>query len=117
MRTVSGSSLEKLRPRTLRADAQQPVEAAFDKVVSLIRAARQRASQIVNTELIDLYWHIGKYLHRKIEVDGWAKGTVVQLAAYIALREPCARGFSSQNLWRMRQFFQAYRLRENSQLG
>ena len=63
----------------------------------------------VNTELIDLYWLIGEYLHHKIEADGWANGTVVQLAGYIAQREPGMRGFSPQNLWRMRQFFEAYR--------
>ncbi len=40
---------------------------------------------------------------------GWAKSTVTQLAAYIATREPGLRGFSPQNLWRMRQFFEAYR--------
>ena len=84
------------------------VEAAFGEVVSLIRAARQRAVQAVNTGVIDLYWSIGQYLHHKIEADGWAKGTVVQLAGYIAQREPGKRGFSSQNLWRMRQFFEAY---------
>jgi len=85
------------------ASADASVEAAFSEVVNLIRAARQRAAQVVNTEVIDLYWRIGQYLHHKIEADGWAKGTVVQLAAYIA-----KRGFSSQNLWRMRQFFEAY---------
>lgn len=85
------------------------VEGAFDEVVELIRAARQQAVRAVNTELIELYWRIGDYLHRKIESDGWAKGTVVRLAAYIAQREPGLRGFSSQNLWRMRQFFLAYR--------
>ena len=84
------------------------VEAAFGEVVSLIRAARQRADQAVNTGVIDLYWSIGQYLHHKIEADGWAKGTVVQLAGYIAQREPGKRGFSAQNLWRMRQFFEAY---------
>ena len=78
------------------------------EVVSLIRAARQRAAQVVNTEVIDLYWRIGQYLHHKIEADGWAKGTVVQLAAYVAQREPGKLGFSSQNLWRMRQIFEAY---------
>ena len=31
-----------------------------------------------------------------------------QVAAYIAQRESGRRGFSAQNLWRMRQFFQAY---------
>ena len=86
-----------------------PVERAFDEIVELIRASRQQAARAVNTEMIDLYWCIGDYLHRKIEADGWAKGTVVQLAAYIAQREPGQRGFSPQNLWRMRQFFLAYR--------
>jgi predicted nuclease of restriction endonuclease-like (RecB) superfamily len=83
-------------------------ETAFAEVVGLIRTGRQRAAQATNTEMIDLYWHIGQYLHQKIEADGWAKGTVVQLAAYIARREPGKRGYSAQNLWRMRQFFQAY---------
>jgi len=58
--------------------------------------------------MIDLYWAIGQHLHHKIESDGWAKSTVMQLAAYIAQREPALRGFSAQNLWRMRQFFEAY---------
>jgi predicted nuclease of restriction endonuclease-like (RecB) superfamily len=86
-----------------------PDESAFDEVVELIRSARQQVARAVNSELIELYWSIGDYLHRKIESDGWAKGTVVQLAAYIAQREPGLRGFSPQNLWRMRQFFVAYR--------
>ena len=86
-----------------------PVEAGFAEVVSLIRDARRRAAQAVNKTLIDLYWRVGEYLHFKIEADGWSKGTVVQLAAYIAQREPGIRGFSPQNLWRMRQFFETYR--------
>jgi predicted nuclease of restriction endonuclease-like (RecB) superfamily len=94
---------------TPAAAANSPVEAAFAEVVNLIQTARQRAWQAVNTDLIDLYWRIGDYLHHKIEADGWAKGTVVQLATYIAQREPGLRGFSPQNLWRMRQFFEAYR--------
>lgn len=89
--------------------APAPVETAFAEVVKLIHASRQQAMRAVNTELIDLYWRIGEYLHHKIEADGWAKGTVVQLAGYIAQREPGVRGFSPQNLWRMRQFFETYR--------
>ena len=95
-------------PARTAAVAGAPIETAFGEVVQLIHAARQRAAQAVNAELIDLYWRIGQYLHHKIEADGWAQGTVVQLAAYIAQREPGRRGFSAQNLWRMRQFFQAY---------
>jgi predicted nuclease of restriction endonuclease-like (RecB) superfamily len=85
-----------------------PVEDDFAEIVNLIQSARRRAVQAVNTELIDLYWRIGDYLHQKIKSEGWAKGTVVQLAACIAQREPGLRGFSPQNLWRMRQFFETY---------
>jgi predicted nuclease of restriction endonuclease-like (RecB) superfamily len=98
------------RSRTTAKSAAAPtVEVAFDEVVELIRAARHQAARAVNTGLIELYWRIGDYLHHKIESDGWAKGTVVGLAAHIARREPGQRGFSPQNLWRMRQFFVAYR--------
>ena len=108
MSKVSKGRLSDSPSAAMGVTAKEPVEAAFGEVVKLIRAARQHAAQVVNTEVIDLYWRIGQYLHHKIEADGWAKGTVVQLAAYVAQREPGRRGFSSQNLWRMRQFFEAY---------
>ena len=104
----SKTAIRARSPARAAAVAGAPIETAFGEVVQLIHAARQRAAQAVNAELIDLYWRIGQYLHHKIEADGWAQGTVVQLAAYIAQREPGRRGFSAQNLWRMRQFFQAY---------
>lgn len=82
--------------------------AAFGEVVKLIQGARQRVARVANSEVIGLYWRIGCYLHQRIEADGWAKSTIEKLAAYIARREPGRRGFSAQNLWRMRQFFLAY---------
>ena len=109
MKKKKPSTDSMIAPAVVAVTAPVPVEPAFVDVVNLIHAARQRAYQAVNTELIDLYWSIGKYLHHKIEADGWAKGTVVQLAQYIAQREPGLRGFSPQNLWRMRQFFDVYR--------
>ncbi len=81
---------------------------AFAEVIGLIREARQRAVKTINTELINLYWRIGKYVHQRIKTDGWAKGTVEQLAIYIARSESGLRGFSAQNLWRMRQFYEVY---------
>lgn len=83
--------------------------AAFDEVLHLIEAARQRAFQAANTELIDLYWNVGAYVSRKVVSDGWGNGTVLELSAYIRKRQPGVRGFSPQNLWRMRQFYEAYR--------
>lgn len=84
-------------------------EAAFSEVLRFIEAARQRASKAVNTNLIDLYWQVGEYISSRIAENGWGKGTVSALAAFIAKHHPGQRGFSPQNLWRMRQFFEAYR--------
>lgn len=37
------------------------------------------------------------------------KGTVLSLAAFVQSKRPGISGFSPQNIWRMRQFFDAYR--------
>jgi hypothetical protein len=76
----------------------------FTEVVQFIEAARQRVNRTVNAELIDLYWQIGEYVSQKIATDTWGKSTVKALAEYIQLHQPGLRGFSPQNIWRMRQF-------------
>ena len=84
-------------------------ETAFAEVVNLIQSARQKAFQAVNTTLIELYWHIGEFVSRKIETAEWGDGVVEQLAAYIARTQPGLRGFTRPNLFRMRQFYDTYR--------
>ena len=81
----------------------------FGMVVSMIREARQRAYRAANSELINLYWKVGEYLSNRMHSDGWGKGVVVQLAAYIQSKEPNAKGFSDKNLWRMKQFYETYK--------
>lgn len=85
------------------------VNEEFDEVVKLIEKARLRVSHVVNAELIDLYWVVGEYVSRKIAAEKWGKGTVQALADYIQTRQPGMRGFSAQNIWRMRQFYETYR--------
>ena len=90
------------------AGTKRPSQADFDRVLGLIDAARARAIAAVNTTLIDLYWSVGEYISRKIAQDVWGQGTVNALAEYIRSRQPNAKGFSAQNLRRMRQFFETY---------
>ncbi len=104
-----GKSAPKARAPLVKTVSAMPVQAYFAEIVSLIEQARQRAYQVVNTTMIDLYWEVGKAISRRIESDGWGKGTVGELALYIQRKQPGVRGFSPQNLWRMRQFFDAYR--------
>jgi predicted nuclease of restriction endonuclease-like (RecB) superfamily len=83
-------------------------EPAFAEIAALIASAQRRAVAAVNSTLVDLYWTIGETISRRIATDGWGKGTVTALAAYVQARNPGVQGFSPQNLWRMRQFFEAY---------
>ena len=84
-------------------------EATFSEVVRLIATARERATQDVNTALIDLYWKVGEIISHKIEAAEWGDGVVARLAQFIARTEPGLRGFTRRNLFRMRQFYEAYR--------
>jgi len=84
-------------------------QADFEEVAALIAAARQRAVQAVNTTLIDLYWQVGQTISRKIEQAQWGDGVVAQLAGHLARTQPGLRGFTTRNLFRMRQFYEAYR--------
>ena len=81
----------------------------FAEVLGHIQQARQRVFAQVNTALIDLYWRIGQTLSHKVAQGGWGKGVVAELARYIAQADPSLKGFSDKNLWRMKQFFEAYR--------
>lgn len=85
------------------------VENQFAEIISLISRSRAKAYQAANRELIDLYWNIGAYISRRIESEGWGKGTVSQLAEFIQKREPGISGFSDKNLWRMKQFYETYK--------
>jgi predicted nuclease of restriction endonuclease-like (RecB) superfamily len=84
-------------------------QADFDDITALISAARQRAVQAVNTTLIELYWQVGQTISRKIGQAQWGDGVVAQLAAHLSRTQPGLRGFTRANLFRMRQFYEAYR--------
>ena len=85
-----------------------PQPADFADIARLIATARQQAVQAVNTLLIELYWQIGERISRKIAAAEWGDGVVDQLARYLAQTQPGLRGFTRANLFRMRQFYEAY---------
>ena len=58
--------------------------------------------------MIDLYWRIGEYISNKSKEAGWGSRTVQHLSNFLQETEPNSKGFSSQNLWRMKQFYETY---------
>lgn len=87
----------------------------FIEITHLIVTAKNNAYRAVNKELVNLYWQIGAYLSNKVKQDEWGKSVVKELAKFIQQTEPSIRGFSSQNLWRMKQFYETYQ--DNSKLS
>jgi predicted nuclease of restriction endonuclease-like (RecB) superfamily len=85
---------------------------SFGEIIALIDSSRQRAIQAVNTALVELYWEIGAVISRKLSDAEWGDGVVQGLADHIALTHPGLRGFTRANLFRMRQFHEAYPDRE-----
>lgn len=81
----------------------------FEHVLGLIKQAQYKAASAVNSVVIDLYWQIGKYVSEKIAADGWGNSTVDSLSEYILSQEPGARGYSSQNIRRMKYFYETYK--------
>jgi predicted nuclease of restriction endonuclease-like (RecB) superfamily len=58
---------------------------------------------------VGLYWELGAYLSKKIVSAEWGDGVVDELAATIARQYPGMRGYTRPNLFRLRQFYGAYR--------
>ncbi|WP_244281265.1 PDDEXK nuclease domain-containing protein [Flavobacterium plurextorum] len=85
------------------------IQEEFTDIIQLIKQSRSNAITAVNTEMINLYWNIGQYIHNRIETEEWGKSVVKELADFLQKSEPDLKGFSDKNLWRMKQFYQTYK--------
>lgn len=81
----------------------------FVDIIQLIKQSQENAIRAVNTELINLYWSIGKHIYTKLKNSEWGDSVVVELAKYIQQNEPEIKGFSDKNIWRMKQFYETYK--------
>ena len=81
----------------------------FENIIAIIEQSKTRAIRAVNAEMIEMYWQIGKYISEKTDNDGWGKGVVQDFANFLKKAYPSASGFSAQNIWRMKQFYETYK--------
>ena len=95
--------------RQERGLAEHPDEQTFSEITRLIAESQEKAIRSANTVLIDLYWTVGEIIGRKIASAEWGDAVVPKLASYIERTQPGLRGFTRANLFRMRQFYEAYR--------
>ena len=88
---------------------------AFEEVIAIIERSRENAFRAVNHELISMYWEIGRYVSEKVTADKWGKSVVQEFSQFIQSHFVGIKGFSPQNVWRMKQFYEIYS--ENEKLS
>ncbi len=83
---------------------RQFIEDLKTRVVS----ARISAARAVNSDLILLYWDIGRGIVEKQQALGWGESVVETVAADLQQAFPATTGFSPRNLRDMKRLYLAY---------
>jgi len=78
------------------------------KVKQEVRSARVRAARVINSELIEMYWRIGRLILSRQEQQGWGSGVIDRLAADLRAEFPGMKGFARRSLVYMRTFAAAW---------
>ena len=81
----------------------------FSKLITIIDDARSRALKAVNAELIQMYRDVGACLSDLCAQSEFGDGIIDQVASFIARENPNIKGFNRRGLYRMKQFYEAYR--------
>jgi len=82
-----------------------------------IRNSQVKAALKVNSELLALYWELGKAITEKQIQSNWGDRIITQLAADLSSEFPDMNGFSATNLKYIRRWYQFYRLTEQPGIG
>jgi predicted nuclease of restriction endonuclease-like (RecB) superfamily len=75
---------------------------------SKIHAAQTKVALSVNSQLLELYWEIGKDITERQENTDWGSKFIEQTAIELKNEFPEIRGFSRRNLYAIRQWYKFY---------
>ena len=90
------------------SDELLPNMEEFALALDIIEKAKRRAIHAANAEMIQMYWEIGEYVSRQVKNGCWGKSIVKEFSAFLQAHYPASKGFSPQNIWRMKQFYETY---------
>jgi len=91
----------------MKDNFQQYAE-VLDSLKQRIKRARQKASLLVNTELLYTYWELGNTLLEQKKSAGWGQKIIANLAMDLKLEFPDMKGLSQRNLIYMQTFAGAW---------
>jgi len=73
-----------------------------------IQTAQTRAVLAINSELVRLYWDIGRIIDQRQKTEGWGAAVIPRLAFELKNEMPELKGFSERNIKRMLSFYREY---------
>ena len=85
----------------------------FQELIEIIERSRNKAFLSLNIGMILMYWEVGAYISDKVKNNDWGRSVVDEFSQFIKINRPEIKGFSSSNVWRMRQYYETYQGNEN----
>lgn len=80
----------------------------LDDLKARVRSARLKAAVTVNSELVLLYWSIGRDILARQQSEGWGAKVIDRLGRDLQVEFPGTAGFSPRNLKYSRAFAEAW---------
>lgn len=80
----------------------------LSNLILRIKESRFKMLKQVSSETILLYWNIGITVSEKVQNENWGKSVVEKLSKDLQSEFPGVRGFSSRNIWRMKNLVETY---------
>jgi predicted nuclease of restriction endonuclease-like (RecB) superfamily len=75
-----------------------------------ILQSQYNAAKMVNTELVQLYYFLGAAISRKAKQANWGDKALETISAELQKELKSLRGFSAENIKKMKRFYEAYPL-------
>jgi predicted nuclease of restriction endonuclease-like (RecB) superfamily len=79
-------------------------EETLEAIKAEVRSARIRVARTANSQMIELYWRLGRLIVERQLQEGRRTRVIARLAADLQTEFPDVRGFSAGNLDYMRRF-------------
>ncbi len=80
----------------------------LSEIKTRIRQAQVKATLSANSEMILMYWDIGRMIQERQDREGWGTAVIPRLARDIRNELPEEKGSSERNIKRMLRFYREY---------
>ena len=73
-----------------------------------VHSARQKIAFSINSQLLELYWEIGKEVDSKLKNSNWGTNIIDKISSELTSEFPDIKGFSRRNIYAIRQWYLFY---------